>query len=214
MHNTGTPTTILTVESAATTSLPNRIPAARIVALLLMMLIEVPGCGILEPELPYQLPDEDTSTDPSALRAGETLYACGRWLGGPRPAADHLLVDVFFNLFGPGGPLEVPGPTVQQRRFVEKYGGVILRSYYVSGLRVWLPTDAVPVMEDSGAVVRSVPEPRRYDTTVKIDFIGTEFQADSLRIVELGGRVVWQPVPYPGGLLKDASVILPNRAIP
>lgn len=177
------------------------------------VLLGLPGCGVLEPELPFDLPEENTSTDPDALRIGLFVYPCGDWRGGSRPPDAYLLVDVFFHL-DTGDPFEVDRPTLAQRRLVETNGGVILRSYYLAGMRVWLPTDAVPVLEGSGATVRSVPDPRRYDTTMHINFVmGTEFRADSLRIVELGGRVLLSPVPFPG-FPPSAFVLLPNRAVP
>jgi hypothetical protein len=179
-----------------------------------VVLLGAPGCGVLEPELPFELPEENTSTDPNALRVGLFVYPCGDWRSGNRPPDDYLLVDVFFRLEEAGDPPEVDRPTLAQRRLVEILGGVILRSYYLAGMRVWLPTDGVPVLEDSGATVLSVPEPRRYDTTMHIDFVmGTDFHADSLRIVDLGGEVLRGAAPIPG-FPPTAFVILPNRAVP
>lgn len=184
---------------------------SRRAAIFAAVLLGLLGCGVLEPELPFELPEENTSTDPDALRVGLFVYPCGDWRGGDRPPDDNLLVDVFFHLENAGDPLEVDRPTLPQRRLVERLGGVILRSYYLAGMRVWLPTDAVPVLEDSGATVVSVPDPRRYDTTMFIYFrMGTDFQSDSLRIVELGGRVL---LPFPG-FSPNAGVLLPNRAVP
>ena len=165
----------------------------------------------MEPEQPYDLPPEDTSRDPLALRPGGFVYPCNDWNGGVRPSADHLLVDVFFGL--PFGDPEVDRPSLYHRGVVEALGGIILRSYHLAGMRVWLPTDSIPALEILGTV-RSVPEPRRYDTTVHIDFrMGLDWSADSLELVGLGGRVLIPPSSLPN-FPPIAIGLLPNRAIP
>jgi len=177
--------------------------------LLLGCVLGWAGCDILDPELPYELPEEDLNTDPQALRRGDFVYPCNEWKYGIRPAADHLLVDVFFHL--PFGDPEVERPSLYHRGVVERVGGVILRSYHLAGMRVWLPTDAIP---EFPAIVLSVPDPRRYDTTVHIDFrMGLDWTADSLGIVELGGWVLIPPSLLPN-FPPSAFVVLPNRALP
>lgn len=178
-------------------------------ALVAACLLGGSGCDILDPGRPYDLPEEDPSTAPQALRLGDFVYPCNQWKDGDRPPADHLLVDVFFHL--PFGDPEVDRPSLYHRGVVERFGGMILRSYHLAGMRVWLPTDAIP---EFPAIVMTVPEPRRYDTTVHIDFrMGLDWMADRLRIVELGGRVLIPPSSLPG-FPPSAFVILPNRALP
>jgi hypothetical protein len=171
------------------------------------------GCGILEPRLPFELPEENLSTDPADLRPGDFVWECERWWRG-RPAADEIMVDVLF-IPQVYPPPDVPHPTAKQRGLVERLGGVIVRPFNFAGLRVWMQTDSVlklaEMRRDSLYPIQlfTVPDPRRYDPYVDILFASdTDFDRVALRFSELGGVVILHGVP------NSAVLILPNRAIP
>jgi hypothetical protein len=140
------------------------------------------GCGILEPRLPFDLPEENLSTDPADLRPGDFVWECERWWRG-RPAADEIMVDVlFFPQVYP--PPDVPHPTAKQRGLVERLGGVIVRPFDFAGLRVWMRTDSVlklaEMRRDSLYPIQlySVPDARRYDLYVSVVFASdTDFRS-------------------------------------
>jgi hypothetical protein len=178
-----------------------------------VLLLGALGCGIFEPSPPIELPDEDRSTDPAALRLGEFVYPCGHWFEFTRPAADHLLVDIFF-FFGDARHPGLDRPALAHRQIVERYGGVILRSYNLSGMRVWFPTDSIPQLDQDHpeAVVHFVPDPRRYDTTIHIAFnAGVDIGPHTERIEQLGGRLL---LMFDDPVFGYAFVLIPNRAIP
>lgn len=177
----------------------------------------VAACGILSPELPFSLPEEDASLDPGSLRVGSFAYPCRTWLGGRRPTESHILVDIFFAVDGGTeveSPADVDRPVLAHRRLVERAGGVVLKGFNLAGMRVWFPTDSIPPLQDSPryAIVRRVPDPRRYDMTVLVIYgDGTRWPADSANAVALGGRVLI-PVELPGP--AAAIIAIPNRSLP
>lgn len=176
------------------------------------------GCGLLQPSSVVELPDEDLSLDPRDLRIGPLAYACNQWLGGRRPEADTLVVDIFFNFVNGGieqpGEVAVDRPVMADRRLIEKAGGVILKTFNLAGVRAWFPTDSIPAFQADPRqpLVRRVPDLRRYDARVIILYRrNDQWPEDSLEIVRLGGLVSF-PMQLPGP--ASASAFLPNRSLP
>lgn len=137
------------------------------------------------------LPDEDTSLDPARLAVGVEYYHCGHWdsrVG--RPTTDHVLIDVFFT--GEPDDQFLDHPRIAHRTILKFMRATIIRTYHLPGFRVWMPTDSVsPLSGRFGVIIRSVPDPSRYDLEVYADYGAHNFgTADSARIGALGGVVV------------------------
>jgi len=161
-------------------------------ALALLCSPAILACEIISGPGGYDLPEEDRSLDPARLSVGYEIYYCGDWnrtFG--RPTARALFVDVFFS-----GGLEqarLDHPLAVHRYIVEQAGGIVVRSYHAPGFRVWIATDSVPSLyARQGIAIRAVPDPRRFDLRGFVFYGGPNVfgGSDSLRVTQLGGRVV------------------------
>lgn len=154
--------------------------------------LTIPACKLISGPGNYDLPGEDRSLDPARLNVGYELYYCGDWnrtFG--RPNAAELFVDVFFSAGLQQARLD--RPLAVHRHIVESIGATVVRSYRAPGFRVWIGRDSIPVLYGHGGVtIRSVPDTRRFDLRVFVFYGGPNAftGADSLRVTQLGGKVV------------------------
>jgi hypothetical protein len=153
------------------------------------------------------LPPADLSLDPSHLRIGAILYACGNWWGLGRPDSPSVLVDVQFIVRGPDDPLYRPRDESVQA--AEAVGFRPLFFFQFPMVRGTIATDRIPALGATGEVneVLTVPDPRRYDVSVGLGFNRPLMTQDSLDFIALGGRVRWW-WPFIAALAGD----LPNAS--
>jgi hypothetical protein len=156
----------------------------------------------------YVLPPPNSSLDPAALRVGEVLYACGNWAAGGRPAAQRVLVDLFFGRRTDGDPLDQP--LLASLDAVRARGARILFGFAFPGVRAWLDTREIPALVDGGIVnhARAVPDARRYDWQATVGYRRPLTAFDSATFVALGGQItyVFQGMPAISGELPNSSI--------
>jgi hypothetical protein len=153
--------------------------------------LTLPACEIITGP-GVDLPEEDLSLDPARLSVGYEIYYCGDWNRTyGRPGASSLFVDVFFSAGLEQARLD--HPLAVHRYLVESVGGSIVRSFHAAGFRVWIARDSIPVLSGhNGVVIRSVPDPRRFDLRGFVFYGGPGVfgGADSAKVTQLGGSVV------------------------
>jgi hypothetical protein len=182
----------------------------KVVPIAVLPLVVAAGCSevLLGGSEAYQLPTPDASLDPDALVLGEVIAACR---GNPahRASNERVLVDIFFSRMREQGPDD--RPTAAHIRAVTMRGGTVLHRFNVPGVRARIDLARLPELVDlpSMPLVLSVPEPRRYDLRAIVSYTREIQGADSLRIHELGGRVV-RDFPFIDALVVE----IPDRSIP
>ena len=152
----------------------------------------------------HRLPPPDTSLDPTRLRVGALLYACGAWSLPAAAGRDSLLVvDVKFSTYGQR-PVDDPrwnAPSDAERRIVTRAGGEVLFAYPWPGVRARIAARNIPALAVGDTVaVYSVPDSRRYDWSYAVFFvrnaaITTRPTAIDSLIEAAGGRITlrWPP---------------------
>jgi hypothetical protein len=165
--------------------------------------------GVTESAPPYELPAPDPSLDPAALREGRVLYRCGGWLRNAQPAAERVLVDVFFGRRGPEDPPDRPLPAHLAR--VRAAGGQVLHEFHFPAVRAYVPVAGVPRLTGGSfdPSVHEVPDPRRYDWRATAVYRARLAAADQERVRALGGRV-----DSVLATLNFLVVTLPDRSYP
>jgi hypothetical protein len=156
----------------------------------------------------YELPPPDPSLDPAHLRVGTPLYDCSGWLSA-RPTDARVLVDVFFGRRSAADPADQPRQ--ESLRSVTDLGGEVLFEFPFPAARVWIETGNVPALVDRNiaSYVATVPDPTRYDWDIGVAFSHDLTQADSVRFVELGGRVMHVLI-----YIRALEGYLPSRSVP
>jgi hypothetical protein len=142
------------------------------------------SCARPTEPLPYQLPEPDTSRDPAALRIGTLLYRCGAWTIGTPPQDTAVVVDVTF------GSEPFDHPPDSSKQIVRSTGGVILHEFEFPAVRVWIPTRLVPQLAAHVYSVVTVPDARRYDWRVIVQYRSAVTDADTAKYRLLGGKVL------------------------
>lgn len=163
---------------------------------------------VASPE-PHVLPPADATLDPAALREGRVLYRCGTWLPNAQPAAERVLVDVFFGRRGPEDPPDRPLQSHLAR--VRAAGGQVLHEFSFPAVRAYLPVRGVPALTGGGfdPSVHEIPDPRRYDWRATAAYRAPLSAADQERVRALGGRV--------DSVLTNLNMLvvtLPDRSYP
>jgi hypothetical protein len=186
-------------------------------AFLALAVILLPACADLAapPDAPDFLPPPDPSLDPSHVVVGEMIATpCQR--GVPGGFDDLLardewaLVDVYFarsTAADPHGP-----PSLADMSLVWRHGGTLLHAFSIPAVRARMQLSRVPgLVAESGQwiIVRSVPDPTRYDVPLIVGFTRGLSDADVTWVESLGGQVThrWDVV---NALVTN----LPDRSIP
>jgi hypothetical protein len=181
-------------------------------------LIGVSACGeLLAPiELAehFELPEPDTSLDPSRLRVGELIATpcafqkAGDGLAHLRGRAEWAVVDVHFGRMSPAGPWGAP--TSSDLDLVRAHGGRVLHSFNVPAVRTHILLSRVPDLVANGdwITVRDVPDATRYDVPLTVGFGRALGDADTDRFVRLGGHITrrFDFINALAGMLPDRSI--------
>jgi hypothetical protein len=185
-----------------------RIRASLAAAASALVFVAVACSDTVGPADEYVLPPPNSSLDPAALRLGEVLYACGRWGAGGRPAAERVLVDLFFGRRSADDPPDQPLPASLDA--VRARGARILFGFAFPAVRVRIDTREIPPLVDSGIVnhARTVPDARRYDWQATVGYRRPLTASDSATFLALGGRVtyVFRVMPAISGELPNSSI--------
>ena len=138
---------------------------------------------------PYRLPDPDPSLDPASIRIGLVLYRCDEWIQ-PKPAAERVVVDVFFGRRTDQDPADRPLP--EHLGLIRAEGGSPLFSFNFPAVRALVPTSSIPSLHDRWPFlsVHTVPDERRYDWRATSAYDQPISEPDLERISVLGGRVL------------------------
>lgn len=166
----------------------------------------VSGCGS---------PTEAKPTAPD-LSVGEILYACKSWVHD-RPSTPTVIVDALPSpwLAPDARPYSL---TPEQEAKITAYGARVLHRFNAQLLRIEVPTDSVPVMNDvpTGPAViwgaLSVPDTLRYDYFAEMVFDHTVSLADSVLVAQLGGAV--RPLRRPFNHYNVLEAIIPDSIVP
>ncbi len=145
--------------------------------------------------------------DPSALRVGSVVYACGAWIDSSLARqATAVAVDVHFR-----PDTAFRGPTDSDVAVLKEHGATVLYEYSFPAARVLVEPARIPALVDSAGAnaVVSVPDPARFDWRFVVAVTGALTSDDSIHIVRLGGSVV----AMLGGLNYIVAV-LPDGSIP
>lgn len=185
------------------------LPPAHWVPAVAAVVLALACNGLTLPPDDYVLPPPDESLDPTALRPGGLLFACGDWVPPGPPDSAWVLADLFFRVRSEIAPFEAPEPESLER--VQALGGRVLFRFAFPAARVRITPAAIPLLAWRGDLdhARTVPDARRYDWQVLVEFTRPLQSADSLDFVSLGGRVriVASSVSGIYGELPNQSVI-------
>jgi hypothetical protein len=164
------------------------------------------GCS--DSTAPYQLPPADSSLDPNALTVGQVLHRCGTWVSAA-PTSDYAVVDVFFGRRDEHDPPD--GPVAAHTDFIRSIGGWSLALFNFPAIRAYLPTSAIPLVNQSWPVssIHSVADERRYDWRATVAYDRPIASSDSATVAALGGRVMRQFAN-----LNMLDIVLPNASFP
>lgn len=164
------------------------------------------GCeDSTSPEEACGLPPPDTTLDPSALRVGAVIFACGRWVESKKPSEPQAIVDIFFGRRGPEDPPD--RPLAEHLFSITNRGGTVCHQFNFPAVRARIDVDRVP--ELGANEVYEVPDLRRYDWNVTVGYRRPLQDADSVQFVDLGGEVRSR-----SDFINALSGALPDRSIP